>query len=194
MSFLATVPLSKCYRLLNHGPTVLITSAHQNTQNVMAASWITPLDFDPPKIIIVVDKSARTRKLIEASGQFAINIPCVAQANQVLLAGSSEGEGGEGKTDKLARCQFSSFAAQKITAPLITGCVGFLECQLIPEAYTQNTYDIFIGEVLAAQADDSVFKDGRWDFAKHDNKRTLHHVAGGHFLSIGKPCEAEITG
>jgi flavin reductase (DIM6/NTAB) family NADH-FMN oxidoreductase RutF len=36
------------------------------------------LDFDPPKITVVIDKSAYTRELIEGSGTFAINVPCVA--------------------------------------------------------------------------------------------------------------------
>lgn len=40
------VDLRKAYRILNHGPTVLITSAHAGKQNLMAAAWNMPLDFD----------------------------------------------------------------------------------------------------------------------------------------------------
>lgn len=52
-------PLSKAYRLLNHGPTVLVSSAHQGVSNVMAAAWSMALDFDPPKVSVVIDKSTR---------------------------------------------------------------------------------------------------------------------------------------
>ena len=41
-----TVDLKHAYRLLNHGPTVLVGSAHEGRSNVMAAAWAMPLDFD----------------------------------------------------------------------------------------------------------------------------------------------------
>lgn len=31
------VPLDKAYRLLNHGPTVLVSAAHGGQRNIMAA-------------------------------------------------------------------------------------------------------------------------------------------------------------
>ena len=40
------VPLSKAYRLLNHGPTVLVSAAHNGQRNIMAAAWAMPLDFE----------------------------------------------------------------------------------------------------------------------------------------------------
>lgn len=72
-----------------------------------------------------------------------------------------------------------------IDAPLLEGCVAWLECRLIPEPHNQERYDLFLGEVVAAHADERVFKDGHWDFSGHDELRTLHHIAGGHFLVIG---------
>jgi len=44
------VNLHSAYRLLNHGPTTLITSAHNGKRNIMAAAWVCALDFDPPKV------------------------------------------------------------------------------------------------------------------------------------------------
>ena len=37
------VPLAKAYRLLNHGPTVLVSAAHDGQRNIMAAAWAMPL-------------------------------------------------------------------------------------------------------------------------------------------------------
>ncbi len=45
--------------------------------------------------------------------------------------------------------------------------------------------------MIAAQADERVFSEGRWHFAGHDALRTLHHVAGGHFLTIGEPVDGK---
>ena len=44
-------------RLVNHGPTVLVTSSHGGRRNVMAAAWSMPVEFTPPRIAVVIDKS-----------------------------------------------------------------------------------------------------------------------------------------
>jgi len=187
------IALNKAYRLLNHGPTVLVTSAHGEHCNIMAAAWNTPLDFNPPKVAIVIDKNTYTRELMEASGTFAINVPCRAQAEMVVRVGNCSGRELLGKSpdNKLAAFDIPTFPAKEILAPLIEGCVAWLECKIIPEPHTQNTYDLFLAEVVAAQADERVFSDGRWHFEGHDQEnldklRTIHHVAGGAFMSIGE--------
>ena len=75
----APVPLSKAFRLINHGPAVLVSARHQGVSNVMAAAWACALDYAPPKLTVVLDKAARTRELIEKSGYFVIQIPTAAQ-------------------------------------------------------------------------------------------------------------------
>ncbi len=35
---LKTVPLNKAYRLLNHGPTVILSAAHEGRENAMSAT------------------------------------------------------------------------------------------------------------------------------------------------------------
>lgn len=181
------VELSKTYRLLNHGPTTLITSAHNGKRNIMAAAWVCALDFDPPKITVVIDKKTFTRELMEAEGTFAINLPCVKQIELVKKVGAVSGRDFL-ETDKFSEFGIETFAAQKIAAPLVKDCVAWLECKIIPEPHNQNTYDLFIAEVIAAQADARVFKEGRWDFEGFDDLRTIHHVAGGAFFATGKEC------
>jgi flavin reductase (DIM6/NTAB) family NADH-FMN oxidoreductase RutF len=182
------VSLDQAYRLLNHGPTVLVSSAHGDQRNVMAAAWNMPLDFKPPKVAIVIDKNTYMRELILASGKFAINVPCAAQADLVVKLGSSSGREFLGKSQdtKFAAFEVPTFPASKIPAPLIKGCVAWLECELIPEPHIQDTYDLYLAEVVAAWADERVFSEGRWHFDNHDALKTLHHVAGGFFFTPGK--------
>ena len=179
------VELPKAYRLLNHGPTILVTSAHAGRSNVMAAAWNTGLDFAPAKVAVVIDKSTFTRELVEASGVFALNVPSRAQAQTTLDVGSiGAREITEG--DKFSHFGLSTFPATKIDVPLLEGCVGWLECRVIPEPHNQKTYDLFIGEVVAAWADSRVFSDGHWHFTENDDLRTIHYIAGGNFMSIGE--------
>jgi flavin reductase (DIM6/NTAB) family NADH-FMN oxidoreductase RutF len=182
------VELRHAYRLLNHGHTTLITSAHNGKRNIMAAAWVCALDFDPPKVTVVIDKNTYTRTLMEAEGTFAINLPCVAQINMVKLVGSCSGR--DMVTDKFAQFNIETFAAQQISAPLVQDCVAWLECKIIPEPHNQNIYDLFIAEVIAAHADERVFSNGRWHFEGHDDLRTIHHVAGGAFFATGESVQA----
>ncbi|MEB0047610.1 MULTISPECIES: flavin reductase family protein [unclassified Pseudomonas] len=190
------VPLSKAYRLLNHGPTVLVSAAHDGQRNIMAAAWAMPLDFDPPKIAVVLDKSTWTRQLLEACGTFVLNVPCAAQADIVQTVGSTSGLAltQEQHQDKFQAYGLQTFSGELIDAPLLEGCVAWLECRLLPEPHSQQQYDLFVGEVIAAHADERVFGDGRWHFDGQDALRTLHHVAGGHFLTIGEPVDGKVLG
>lgn len=180
------------YRLLNHGPTVLVSTAHGPQRNIMAAAWNMPLDFDPPKIAIVIDKNTYTRELIEASGHFAINVPCRAQAELVVKVGSSSGREllGKDRANKFDAFDLPTFPATKIEAPLLKGCVAWLECKVVPEPHIRDVYDLYLAEVVAAQADERVFSEGRWHFEGHDELRTIHHIAGGNFFASGEAFKA----
>ena len=59
----AAVPLEKASRLLNHGPTVIVSAQHAGERNAMSAAWACALDFAPPKVTVVLDKATRTRAL-----------------------------------------------------------------------------------------------------------------------------------
>ena len=93
MSQFIPVELHHASRLLNHGPTVMITSFDEQSQrrNIMAAAWSMPVEFEPPRVAIVVDKSTWTRELIERNGKFGIVIPGVAATNWTWAVGSVSG-------------------------------------------------------------------------------------------------------
>ncbi|MDB5849980.1 MAG: flavin reductase, partial [Rhodoferax sp.] len=176
-------PLDKATRLLNHGPTVLVSSAHGDVVNVMAAAWSMPLDFAPPKVTVVLDKATRTRELVETSGMFALSVPCVGFVAQTLAVGT---DSAKTLPEKLQQHGVTTFAPADPAAPLVHGCVAWLACKLLPEPRNQQTYDLFIGEVVGAWADSRVFSGGHWHFEDApDALRTLHYVAGGQFYVIG---------
>ena len=171
----------KAYLLLNHGPVTLVSSAHAGRRNVMAASWAMPLDFLPPKVAVVIDCNTLTRELVEASGEFVLNIPARRMAQQVVQCGTRGGR----DIDKFAAFGLAGAPAGTVGAPLLEGCVGWLECRVIAEPAIQGRYDLFLGEVLAAWADPRHFSDGRWHFAEADG-RTIHCCAGGQFFATGE--------
>lgn len=179
------VDLAKSYRLLNHGPVCLVSAAADGRQNVMAAAWVMPLDFDPPKFGVVVACEAFTRELVEASGALTLSIPCRAQLDLVQALGTTSGR----DLDKAARYGLTLTQGTRVSAPLVEGCVGWLECRVLPEPHLQAAYDLFIVEAVAAFAEDTAFQNGRWAFSR-DDQRTLHHVAGGSYFVTGEAVTA----
>lgn len=178
------VPLNRASRLLNHGPTVLVGSAHAGRVNVMAAAWAMPLDFEPPKIAVVVDNSTLTRALIDASGVLSVSVPCVAQADLTRAVG---GESGKDHPDKLLRCGVSFEAGPLTGCPMVVNAIAWMECRVLPAtAHVAGPHDLILAEVVGAWADERVFSNGRWHFENApDGLRSLHHVAGGFFYAVG---------
>lgn len=134
---------------------------------------------------MVLDKIARTRQLVEGSGWFVLQVPNAAQARLTHQVGHHSLFD---QPDKLARLGVQLARVEGFDAPLVNGCSAWLMCRVIDEPHNQQTYDLFIGEVVAAWADDRVFCDGHWAY-EHAGPdwRSLHYVAGGHFYAIGEP-------
>ena len=164
MSQFIPVELHHASRLLNHGPTVMITSFDEQSQrrNIMAAAWSMPVEFEPPRVAIVVDKSTWTRELIERNGKFGIVIPGVAATNWTWAVGSVSGR----EEDK-----FNCYGIPVVRGPVLGSA--------------QEKYDTLFGEVVSAAADARVFVEGRWQF-DDDKLNTLHHLGAGTFVTSGK--------
>lgn len=179
-------------RLINHGPTVLVTSAHAGRRNVMAAAWSMPVEFTPPRIAIVIDKQTHTRALAAASGAFGVCIPGAAIAGLTYAVGSASGR----DMDKFERYGIAAISGPALGVPLIeTGVAAWMECRLIPEAHTEDAYDTCFAEVVNAAADPRVFADGRWRFGDDNaDLHTIHHLGGGTFASAGRVIKAEAPG
>ncbi len=178
------VELRRAYRLINHGPTTIITAAAGVRRSVMAAAWVMPLDFEPARVAVVISKETLTRELVDASGELVLNLPIAAQLDLAYAVGKQTGH----DTDKFALHSIEIEPASQVAAPLITGCAAWLECGVVSEPDMQARYDLFILDVLAAWADDRLFSDGQWHFPD-PTTRTVHHVMAGLFFATGDPLE-----
>lgn len=175
------VPLNKAYLLLNHGPVTLVSSQSEGSVNLMAAAWVMPLDFDPPKVAIVIDKQTRTRQLVESSGSFALNVP---GRNQLTLTRQAGQLSALSQPEKWRELGCVAIKGAQPDTVLIDGCVAWLECRIIPQPAQQTQFDLFLAEVTHAWADQRQFRDARWHFDDPD-RRTIHYVSGGQFFETG---------
>jgi flavin reductase (DIM6/NTAB) family NADH-FMN oxidoreductase RutF len=171
-----SVPLEKAYQLLNHGPTVLVSAAHEGMRNLMTAAWVMPLDVDPPKVVAVISSGSRTRKLFDQSGEFAVNIPSAEMVDLAFSVGRTKGA----EVDKFEHFGIRTFPGSCVRAPLIEGCLGWLECRTISEPAVRKTYDLILADVVAAWTEKDLFGSDGWVFDP-PNRATVHHLGGGRF-------------
>ncbi len=190
-AFTEPVELAHASRLVNHGPTVLVTSAHAGHANVMAAAWSMPVEFTPPRIAVVIDKRTWTRELVMASGAFGLCIPGAALADLTYAVGQTSGRQG----DKFQRFGLPLRPGPVLGMPWIEGCAAWLECRLIPEPHAQDAYDTCFGEVVAAAADSRIFERGHWNY-RDDNTalQSIHHLGGGQFVRSAGALQARPPG
>ncbi|WP_321839797.1 flavin reductase family protein [Paraburkholderia bannensis] len=186
------VALEHASRLINHGPTVLITSSHGARHNVMAAAWSMPVEFTPPRIAVVIDKKTFTRELIHASGTFGICVPGAAAMDLTFAVGSVSGRDAD---------KFEQFGIEAVRGPVLglpmleQGIAAWMECKLIPEKQTEDAYDTCFCEVVSAAADPRVFNGGHWIFDESNRDlHTIHHLGAGNFALASNAVKAGTLG
>lgn len=124
---LQPVELNKAYRLLQVGPTTMISAKHNGNANVMAAAWVSLVGIN--KVMAYISPQAYTRGLVEESGLFAVQIPVVSQMETVLYAGEHSYRDRPDKNHKIP-----TFYLKEFDIPLVEGCAGWLVCKVIPNA------------------------------------------------------------
>jgi flavin reductase (DIM6/NTAB) family NADH-FMN oxidoreductase RutF len=170
LKFKRAFPLSEVYRLLEPGPVVLLSTTGQGKANVMAMSWHTMMDFEPPIVGCVVSDRDFTFNTLKSTKECVINIPTVELAKKVVACGNTSGR----NVDKFKAFRLTAEAASRVGAPLIKECYASLECKVI-DANMATQRNFFILQVVKAWVDRS-----------KPNPRTIHHRGRGLFMVAGK--------
>jgi flavin reductase (DIM6/NTAB) family NADH-FMN oxidoreductase RutF len=172
-------------RLLGGGPVVLLTTAWHGNWNVMPAAFVTPLSIDPPLIGVAVHPARHTHDMIKFSEEFALNIPTQDLLHHCQYLGSVSGT----ELNKLELTRLPVFTARKVQAPLLEGCVGWIECG-VEDAYRIGDHTFFVGKVAAASAEQDAFSD-TWLLADPE-ERPLHYLGLNHYAVLAERLEARI--
>lgn len=172
-------------RLLAGGPVALVTTAWRGNHNVMPAALFTPISFDPPLIGLAVHPARHTHDMIRYSEEFAINVPSRELLHHCQYLGSMSGR----DANKLELTGLPTFRARHVDAPLLEGCVAYIECG-VEDSYTVGDHTLFIGKVVAAQAEEDAF-DGTWLPGDLD-QQPLHYLGMNYYSLLGERLEARI--
>jgi flavin reductase (DIM6/NTAB) family NADH-FMN oxidoreductase RutF len=173
-------------RLLNPGPVGIVTTAWRGMANAAPIAWMTPLSIDPPRLGVAIAPERHTAAMIRFSGAFAINIPGPGLLKQTAFLGSLSGL----EANKLEAAGLETFRPLIIDAPLIEGCLAWIECT-VEDALRIGDHTLFVAEPVKVQADDEAYV-GRWLLQSRD-RSPLTFLGGRHYAVIGEPLEAAFT-
>jgi flavin reductase (DIM6/NTAB) family NADH-FMN oxidoreductase RutF len=121
------------------GVTV-ITAAADGEMQGMTANAITSLSLDPVMLLICVDRSSHTHRILEEGGAFTVNILGEHQQDvSRLFAKKAEPERGT--------LRGQPFRIGKTGAPVLEDCLAFIECR-VAEVHSGGDHTIFLGEVI----------------------------------------------
>ena len=172
-------------RLLNPGPVAIVTTSWRAMANAAPIAWMAPLSMVPPLVGCVIHPHRHTADMIRFSEEFAINIPGPSLLKQTHFLGSQSGL----NVNKLESAGLELFSAQRIEAPLIEGCLAWIECGL-QDVIAIGDHTLFVGKVVRVQALDEAYAQV-W---KLEERRysPLTYIGGTRYAVVGDPLEAVI--
>lgn len=180
-------PNAAAARLLLGGPVVLVTTMYRGRANVMPVAWHTPVSADPPLVAIAVEQSRHTAELIRHSQEFALNFPTRPLLHHVQYLGGLHGD----RIDKIEATQMETFAPAHITAPLLSACCAWVECEVV-EAFPLGDHILFVGNVMSVRVDPNSFDD-QWLLGPEET-RPLHYLGANRYSFLARALEARIPG
>ncbi len=140
-------------------PVTLVGAVVAGRANFLAVGWVSRVNWTPPLLAVGLNKAHFTPKGIRENQTFSVNFPGADLMEKVDYCGLVSGH----KVDKSGL--FRVFYGELETAPLIEECPLVMECRLY-QIVELPSHDLFIGEIVAAYADEDCLTDGKPDIVK----------------------------
>ncbi len=120
----------------------VVTCADSEQTGAFTANWLSQASFDPPLVMVSVEKDAHSLPIIQNSGIFTVN---VLETGQRRLAGHF-GKKTAKVGDKLADIEHYQTESSQ---PILNDAVGYAVCRVINEMDAGDSV-VVLGEVIEA--------------------------------------------
>lgn len=151
--------------VLQGGPPSIVVMATcidvEGKANIITLGMYMAISFDPPLVCIGISPKRYSHRIIEETGEFVVNVPSIDLEEAMHFCGTRSGR----DCDKFKETGLTPVPASRVRPPLIKECYGHLECKVV-QSYVCGDHTLFIGEIVAASADDDVIKGERLDLLK----------------------------
>ncbi|MGE4410649.1 MAG: flavin reductase family protein [Sphingobium sp.] len=137
--------------------TIITTVDDEGQRYAMAATAVTPLSMDPPSMLICVNRSVSSHKILEGGANFSLNILSVEQNDVAHCCG-----GGARGEDRFA---VGNWTNDENGIPFLADAQAVIRCHQ-RQRISYGSHDIFIGDVqtiqLAGEVDPLIYLDGAY--------------------------------
>ncbi|WP_440058939.1 flavin reductase family protein [Thermogladius sp. 4427co] len=167
------------YHVLHPRPAYLVVTIDKSGRlNVMAASWIMPVNDEPFTIALALDKETKTYQNIMEVGEATINIVGEEHAEIVYKAGTLSGR----EVDKWSLLKLEPQPSKHVKPPGIKGAYGFVECR-VEKLIDLEGVVLVLFKPLAIHVRSDLFEKYGWNLAK---AKILMHQRGRVFVGPGR--------
>jgi flavin reductase (DIM6/NTAB) family NADH-FMN oxidoreductase RutF len=132
----------KILRLFTYG-MYAVSAHHDGASNAFLANWLAQCSFDPPMMMISVERNARTLALIRGGGFFAVH---------VLASGQREFAGMLGRSSRTVPNKLKNLRwhpSAQTHCPILEDTLGYVECRVVGEMPAGDSV-IVVGQVIGA--------------------------------------------
>jgi flavin reductase (DIM6/NTAB) family NADH-FMN oxidoreductase RutF len=130
-------------RMFSYG-LYAVSAEHQGERGIFTANWLSQVSFDPPLVMVSIERESATLPLIRDSGRFAV----------ALFAGDQRELAGDlGRPRARTGDKFSAYDLEVLNTaqgePVLASALGYLVCQIESETSAGDSI-VIIGEVIEA--------------------------------------------
>jgi flavin reductase (DIM6/NTAB) family NADH-FMN oxidoreductase RutF len=120
----------------------VVTTVLDGRLKGFTATAVASVSVDPPRVLVCVNRIARTHPIISQAERFCVNLLRLEQEAiaRVFAARVSD--------DPFAHI---AYRTESTGSPVIEGSLAYLDC-VVSEEYSAGTHTIFIGDVVACDA------------------------------------------
>lgn len=143
-------------------PVVMVSCGNEEKCNITTIAWTGIINSEPPLVYVSIRPSRYSYSIIKNLREFVINIPDEKLVVATDFCGTKSGK----EIDKFKEAKLTKGNANIVKAPLIEECPINIECKL-KEIKKLGSHDMFIGEIVAVNADEKYIKEnGSIDYGK----------------------------
>ncbi len=158
---------------------VVLVSCGVDHPNIITLAWVGTVCSEPPMVGIAVRPSRHSHGLLQAAGEFVVNLPHVEMVEVLNVCGTLSGR----NRDKFALCGLTPAPASRVRVPLIAECPVHLEC-VVRQTVPLGSHELFLGEVVAVQVDETLLGTrGQVDLSRAN---LLCYMGAGGYRAVGQ--------
>ena len=144
----AAYPVGKVHRLVEPGPTLLVSTLGPDGPNLMTNAWNMPVRHGG-LIAFVLGPWDHSFAALRTMGECVLAVPDASLATRVVDVGNTSGA----QVDKWQAHGFTPVPATVVAAPLVAECFATIECRVVDDELVDR-YGLWIVEAVAAWVDE----------------------------------------